>query len=108
VADGKDSRQQLIALRVDPQLLAEIDAKRGRKSRSEFLRDAVYAELEAQGTSLPSSITAAPDRAGKGGRPKKVVEMPPAQKNVAEDHGPPPESASAPRQKVKYPKKKGR
>jgi hypothetical protein len=63
-------RQQLIGFRADPELLAEIDAKRGRMSRSEFLRRAVFAELEELGTTLPPSITAAPDRAGKGG-PKK-------------------------------------
>ena len=97
--DSKTERQQLIALRVDAALLAEIDAKRGRVSRSEFLRNAVYAELQAQGTELPATVTAAPDRAGKGGRPRKVVEIP--LQKVAEDEDAP---VGSERQAVQYPK----
>lgn len=101
--DSKTERQQLIALRVDADLLAEIDAKRGRVSRSEFLRNAVYAELQSLGTDLPASVTAAPDRAGKGGRPRKIVEMP--MQRVAEDENPLPVHD---RKEVKYPKPKRR
>jgi hypothetical protein len=97
--DSKTERQQLIALRVDADLLAEIDAKRGRVSRSEFLRNAVYAELQALGTDLPANVTAAPDRAGKGGRPRKILEMP--IQRVAEDENPLP---AHDRKEVKYPK----
>lgn len=97
--DSKTERQQLIALRVDAALLAEIDAKRGRVSRSEFLRNAVYAELQSQGTELPASVTAAPDRAGKGGRPRKAAAIP--LQKISEDEAPP---ARADRQAVQYPK----
>jgi hypothetical protein len=99
--DSTPERQQLIALRVDSKLLAEIDDKRGRLSRSEFLRNAVYAELQEMGSTLPASITAAPDRAGKGGRPKKVVDIP--RPLVAEDSPPAEERERKP---VKYPKKR--
>jgi len=60
--------QTLIAFAVDAAFLAEIDHARGTRSRSEFVRSALYRELVNRGTALPRSIQAAPDRAGKGGR----------------------------------------
>lgn len=56
---------------VDQRFAAEIDAARGCKSRSDFLREAIYEYLCCQGKRLPESFKHAPDRAGKGGRPRK-------------------------------------
>ena len=65
--------QTLIALRLDPDLLAALDTKRAakRQSRSEFIREAIYKEV----SDLVSHEVVYPqDRVGKskGGRPKKT------------------------------------
>jgi hypothetical protein len=72
----ENERQQLIGFRVGPELLDEIDRKRGRLSRSEFLRQAVFAELKDLGSDLNEEATTAPDRKGKGGRPRKRIQTP--------------------------------
>jgi hypothetical protein len=61
----------MIGVRVDDVLLAEIDRVRGDMSRSDFVRRAAFDALLSAGSDLPKSVVAAPDRAGKGGRPKK-------------------------------------
>ncbi|HBR94324.1 MAG TPA: hypothetical protein DEA90_09195 [Opitutae bacterium] len=43
----------------------------GYTDRSSFIRDAVYEKLESMGIKLPLIEKAAPQRTGKGGRPKK-------------------------------------
>ena len=70
--DQRAAGKSLVGCHVDARFLAEIDRKRGTKSRSDFLREALYEYLGS--TTLPASITAAPDRAGKGGRPRKPLE----------------------------------
>lgn len=67
------SGQSLIGCHVDAQFLAEIDAARGGKSRSDFLREALYDYLKKLGYDLPPAWKYAPDRTGKGGRPKKFL-----------------------------------
>jgi len=57
----------MIGVRVDDDLLAEIDRYRGSMSRSEFVRLAAFESLKSKGSSLPRSVINAPDRAGKGG-----------------------------------------
>jgi len=62
-----DDRQKMIGVRVDDDLLAEIDRVRGSMSRSDFVRKAAYEALKLEGSKLPPEVIAAPDRAGKGG-----------------------------------------
>ena len=65
--------QTLIAMRIDPDLLAAIDQKRAnkRQSRSEFIREAIYKEVSDL---VAKDLIYPQDRVGKskGGRPKKV------------------------------------
>lgn len=44
--------------------------------RSQFIRDAVYAELERRGFEVPQSLKAPPSRKGKGGRKPKSLPSP--------------------------------
>lgn len=67
--------QTLIAIRLDPDLLAAVDAKRAfkRQSRSELIREAIYEAVKTTG--LVSKDKVYPqDRVGKskGGRPRKA------------------------------------
>lgn len=66
--------QELIAIRLDPELLAALDRKRAtrRQSRSEFIREAIY-NLVAD-AKLSKDLIYPQDRVGaaKGGRPSKV------------------------------------
>jgi hypothetical protein len=70
--------QELIAIRLDPELLAAIDAKRAlkRQSRSEFIRLAIYEAVKDIVTS--KDIAYPRDRVGtsKGGRPPKAKASP--------------------------------
>lgn len=77
----------------------------GFGDRSQFIRTAVLEKLARAGVEVQPVQAAPPQRTGKGGRPKKVVEIPKKDLKVAEDEGPPPPEASAPRKAVKYPKK---
>lgn len=74
--------QTLIAIRLDPQLLAAVDKKRGknRQSRSEFVREAIYNAVKDLGLSRELIYPA--DRVGeaKGGRPKKLKVVEPEKK----------------------------
>lgn len=92
--------QVFIGFPVDAELLAAIDKQRGPKSRSLFIREAIFKDLEEMGVGLSPQIVRAPDRVGKGGRPKKIVPPPPAM--VAEE---PPEYG-AEKKKTKRPTKK--
>ena len=62
--------QSLVGCHVDAQFLAEIDRARGGRSRSDFLREALFLHLKQMGYRLPEAMKYAPDRTGKG-RPKK-------------------------------------
>lgn len=62
--------QTLIGVAVDSVFLAQIDAKRGSQSRSAFVRMCLANYLQ-----LPEALAAAPDRTGKGGRPKKAAKL---------------------------------
>ncbi len=59
--------QTLIGVAVDEKLLQAIDLKRGGMTRSAFVRQAIGNFLGVSGELLD-----APDRTGKGGRPKKT------------------------------------
>jgi hypothetical protein len=78
--------QTLIGCHLDADFVAEIDAARGVRTRSQFLRDALFFYLcEKCGRRIPDSWRYAPDRAGKGGRPRKVVQEPKAAEPVDPD-----------------------
>lgn len=77
----------------------------GFGDRSQFIRTAVLEKLANSGVQVTPVQAAPPQRTGKGGRPKKVVEMPATEMKVADAPGPP-ESASSARMPVKYPKPK--
>jgi metal-responsive CopG/Arc/MetJ family transcriptional regulator len=68
--------QTLIAIRLDPDLLAAVDKKRAmkRQSRSEFVREAIFHAVKDLG-SVSKDLIYPQDRVGKskGGRPRKVV-----------------------------------
>ncbi len=70
--------QSLIAIRLDPLLLAAVDQKRRQKrqSRSEFIREAIYDSVKDLGLSRDLIYPA--DRVGdsKGGRPRKQTAQP--------------------------------
>jgi len=68
VAKKRSAGQTLIGVAIDESLLAQIDRARGESSRSAFVRQALGKYL-----GLSGAITQAPDRAGKGGRPRKVA-----------------------------------
>ncbi len=70
--DQRAAGKSLVGCHVDAAFLAEIDRARGGKSRSDFLREALYEHLKALGIQIPERLKHAPDRSGKGGRPKKA------------------------------------
>lgn len=110
--------QKLVTLHVSDEMFeaTEVCRKKRGKARAQWMREAIAEKLARDGLILSPEAVQAPDRAGKAGRKRKVVTMPPADKKleanapadakVAEDHGPPPESASSSRKKVKYPRGK--
>lgn len=68
------SGQTLIGCHLNEEFVAAIDAARGSKSRSQFLREALYLYLrDHHRRDLPERLKHAPDRKGKGGRPRKIV-----------------------------------
>ena len=103
----RTNTQTLLTLHVSDELLGAVEQCRKGRPRSQWIRDAILEKLRREGIEIPDEAALPPDRSGKGGRSKKVAEMPAPGLKVAEDHGPPPESASLPRKQVKYPKKKG-
>jgi hypothetical protein len=83
------SGQTLIGCHVDANFAAEIDRARNGKSRSDFLREALFEHLKSLGYRLPETIKYAPDRAGKGGPrgglkavPKAAPDAVPAKKDL--------------------------
>jgi hypothetical protein len=69
VSKPRSDGQTLIGVAVDARLLAAIDKKRGVVNRSTFIREMLVDYLR-----LPKELAAAPDRTGKGGRPRKSAE----------------------------------
>ena len=66
---------------MDAAFLAEIDRVRGGRSRSDFLREALFEHLKRAGVHLPEALKHGPDRTGKGGRPRKTSLKPMKEKN---------------------------
>jgi hypothetical protein len=56
--------QKLICFAVDQDFLSGIDAARGGKTRSQFVREAIFRELTEIGIRLNPKIIFPPDRAG--------------------------------------------
>jgi hypothetical protein len=56
------SNQTLIAFSLNGELLRGLDAARGRKNRSEFIREAIAGELKRQGIALPPGAESVNDR----------------------------------------------
>ena len=71
MAAQRTDGQTLIAVAMTVELLAAIDGKRGVTSRSAFVRESLAKYLQ-----IAPELAAAPDRAGKGGRPKKTTLRP--------------------------------
>lgn len=75
----KRENQTFIGLRLDPDLLAAVDAKRAktRQTRSQFIRDAIYEAVKEFG--LPEHVAFPQDRVGesRGGRPRKQIQAVP-------------------------------
>jgi hypothetical protein len=74
VSKPRSPGQTLIAIALDEQLLAAIDRRRGTVNRSAFIRESLVKYL-----GVPIILSASPDRAGKGGRPKKYSSEDPAE-----------------------------
>lgn len=72
--DKRAAGKSLVGCHIDDEFLAAIDQARGGKSRSDFFREAIFDYLKTLGIKLPETLKYAPDRTGKGGRPKKVIE----------------------------------
>jgi hypothetical protein len=98
------SGQILIGCHVDATFAAQIDRARQGKSRSDFLREALFEHLLELGYQVPEILKFAPDRTGKGG-PRRVVPMPGMQMpgaRVADSAEPASAEATAERKKVSY------
>jgi hypothetical protein len=59
-----------LGFKADATFVEQLDLGRGQVSRSQFLREAVAEKLKELGIDLPSESVIAPDRKGKGGRPR--------------------------------------
>jgi hypothetical protein len=55
--------QKLICFSLDRQFLAAIDLARGAKTRSQFVREAIFREVSSSGIRLDPKIIFPPDRA---------------------------------------------
>lgn len=60
----------MIGCWVDPDFMAKIDSARRGTPRSQFFRDAIADKLKSVGIPVEPEEAQAPDRAGKGGRPR--------------------------------------
>lgn len=65
--------QHLVALAIHEDILKEVERSRKKagRDRSTFIREALIDYLNARGASLNPELAFAPDRTGKGGRPRK-------------------------------------
>ena len=55
--------QMLIAAALEKEMIALMDSVRGRKSRSQYLREAIGEKLQEHGYTIPDSWISSPDRA---------------------------------------------
>jgi hypothetical protein len=62
----------MIGTWVESEFADLVDRARGQTTLSQFFRNALYAEMERAGVSVPNHLVYSPDRKGKGGRPKKA------------------------------------
>lgn len=69
----RGKNQTLLAFSLDVGLLESIDVNRGPKSRSQFIREAIFEKLVAMGSSVDPSIVHPPDRVRKQSRRSMVV-----------------------------------
>lgn len=60
----RGENQTLITCPMDAELLQEIEGARGRKSRSQFIREAIAEKLRAMGFKVSEDLVFPPDRAG--------------------------------------------
>lgn len=65
------TKQKFVGLWIDGDIASKIEAQRGRLPISQFVRDAIVDHLASLGIVVPRDKALAPDRAGKGGRPRK-------------------------------------
>lgn len=108
VPGQRGSGQKQVIVVMKESFLSIIDGnleRMGFSDRAAFIRKAVAEKL---GVTDKSLITP-PSRAGKGGRPRKVVEMPrPEEASKVADDCAPSDAAILPRTKTTYPKGKAR
>lgn len=75
VPNVRASGQKQVIVIMSEEFLSDIDGSietLGYSNRAEFIRQAVLEKLAKAGVQIEKSKAAAPSRAGKGGRPKKV------------------------------------
>ena len=63
VPNARSKDQIAISFWLDSQLLRDIDIARGRKDRSQFIREAIAEKLTRMGIRIPESLIYAPARA---------------------------------------------
>lgn len=72
--------QKLISVPMNEKFIELIDAalpEMGYSDRSSFIRDAISDKIRASGIQVPPTLTLAPSRTGKGGRPStRAYEQP--------------------------------
>jgi len=61
MANQRRAGQKLIGCQADETLIAQIDAARGRKGRSFFLREALAEKLRQMGYEVSDDLVYAPD-----------------------------------------------
>lgn len=74
MANQRAAGQKAVIVMIQDDFLDIIDqnlSQMGFSDRSSFIREAVRQRLARDGVAIPPSMTAAPSRAGKGGRPRK-------------------------------------
>jgi hypothetical protein len=70
MTDKRTAGQVLIGCWCDEKFVSRIDSARRGMNRSQFARDALVDKLVKLGVKITDLQTWAPDRTGKGGRPK--------------------------------------
>jgi hypothetical protein len=70
MTDKRTAGQVLIGCWCDEKFVGRIDGARRGMNRSQFARDALVDKLVKLGVKVSDLQTWAPDRTGKGGRPK--------------------------------------
>ena len=63
-----NSKQKLVGVWCDPELIEELDKARGFVQRSQWVRDAILEKLRRMGISIAAAKAHAPDRTKKSGR----------------------------------------